>query len=127
MASPNGSALAGYLLERIRNDVQFLHSQQLLEFNERDSILSQLDGASHRVNNNNNASAVAALTSQFSSTALVAQPAQQQQVPPPPMPARHSYAPPPPQDNREKVKALWAYTGALVSIAFALYATCCLT
>lgn len=123
MASINGSALAGYLLERIRSDVQFLHSQQLLDLNERDTILSRLDGASQRANNSNNAGSVAALTSQFGSTALVAQPAQQQQqAPPPPMPARHSYAPAPPQDNREKVKALWAYTGALVTPS-TLYAT----
>lgn len=112
MASPNAGALAGYLLERMRNDVQFLHSQQLLDVSERDAILSRLDGASHRVNSSANTHAVAALTSQFGSTALVAQPAQQQHAPPPPMPARHSYAPPPQQDNREKVKALWAYTGA---------------
>lgn len=120
MASPNGAALAGYLLERVKNDVHFLHSQQLLDNNDRDAILSRLDGASHRVSSSSsNAGAVAALTNQFgatsvsgSSSALVAPPQQQQHQhsQPPPMPARHTYAAPPPQDNREKVRALWAYT-----------------
>ena len=123
MASTSAGALAGYLLERIRSDVHFLHSQQLLDASERDAIVSRLDGASQRVNANNNAGSVAALTSQFGSagvsgsSALVVAPQQpppQHQHAPPPMPARTSYAPPPPppQDNREKVKALWAYTGA---------------
>lgn len=134
MAAPDANALAGYLLERVKNDVHFLHSQQLLDTNERDTILSRLDNAAHRAASANTGGAVAALTSQFGATtvsgssmsstsggaAVVAQlpppqqhQQQQQHNQPPPMPARHSYNPvPPTQDNREKVRALWAYNGA---------------
>jgi hypothetical protein len=126
MASANSNALAGYLFERLRSDIQFMHSQNLFDSNERDMILSRIEGASQRANANAGSSAggVAALTSQFSGANLSSAvannmpppPPHQQllhQQQPPPMPARNTYVQPAPHqqqhDDRERVKALWAY------------------
>lgn len=114
MAPPSASALVGYILERMRSDAHFLHSQGILDAAERDTIVLRLDGASHRVSSS---SSVSALTAQFSAAAVTSSsnnappPAlsQSQHQQPPPMPARMAYGAP--QDNRERVKALWAYNG----------------
>merc|ERR1711939_662474 len=106
MAYPSAAALSGYLFERIRRDLDFLHSQGLLDNNGHHAILSQLDSAAARSRSSGGSGsahdndAALALASQFSSAVVLSSNADRA-----PHPQQH-------QDGRERAKALWNYSGS---------------
>ena len=109
------SDLIEHLIQRIRADVRFLHSHDLLSQSARDAILVQLEAVNGNGNLNGNA-AVAGLATQMDAASLHQNSQPQSSFTTAPSAASlHSSGrspiptPAPPADTREQARALWDY------------------
>lgn len=115
------SDLIEHLIQRIRADVRFLHSHDLLSQSARDAILVQLEAVNGNGNLNGNA-AVAGLATQMDAASLHHSHQPQPSFATAPSASATSAAaslhsggrspiptPAPPADTRERARALWDY------------------
>lgn len=121
------SDLIEHLIQRIRADVRFLHSHDLLSQSARDAILVQLEAVNSNGNLNGNA-AVAGLATQMDAASLHHSHQPQPSFTPAPSASASASAtaasaaaslhsggrspiptPAPPADTRERARALWDY------------------
>jgi hypothetical protein len=120
------SDLIEHLIQRIRADVRFLHSHDLLSQSARDAILVQLEAVNGNGNLNGNA-AVAGLATQMDAASLHHSHQPQPSFATAPSASATSAAaslhsggrspiptPAPPADTRERARALWDYAATWV-------------
>ena len=104
MAS-SSTSLSAYLFQRIKADLDYLHSQSLLDSGARDAIVLQLDAAAARSGSTHGG--VPALSNQLSGVSFAPSPSPQPSnlSGPPAPPARHEEH----HDSRDRARALWNY------------------